>query len=167
MKKVWKFILKYRIFIVILFFLVVLVFGFITVNAYLHPDDENTVYGNRLDGIDKVKISDTKMKEVTTSIDENENITSSKVWVEGRIIKISIVCSDEKNTIEKLEEILDKVVTDSFSDEEKKFYDIEIFVKNEDANYNLIGYKNKKKDTITWTSDEIVSPEGETDEEEK
>ena len=58
MKKVWNFIYKYRIVIALVFLLIIGVFGFITVKQYLYPDDKLTVYGNRLDGIDKVKITD-------------------------------------------------------------------------------------------------------------
>ena len=60
MKKVWNFIYKYRIVIALVFLLIIGVFGFITVKQYLYPDDKLTVYGNRLDGIDKVKITDEK-----------------------------------------------------------------------------------------------------------
>ena len=44
-----------------------------------------------------------------------------------------------------------------FTEDEIKFYDFQFFIKNEDANYNLIGYKNKKNQEISWVNDVIVS----------
>ena len=53
---------------------------------------------------------------------------------------------------EKSKEIIEK-----FSKEEIEFYDFQFFIKNEDGNYNLMGYKNKKNENISWSSDEIIS----------
>ena len=54
-----------------------------------------------------------------------------------------------------------------FSEEEIKFYDFQFFIKNEEANYNLMGYKNKKNDEISWVNDVIVSEVEDNEKEEK
>ena len=44
---------------------------------------------------------------------------------------------------------------ESFSDAEKKYYDIQILIKN-DSNkdqFPIIGYKHHAKDAIVWTKD--------------
>ena len=41
MKKIWNFILKYRIYIALLFFIVFCIFIYITVKAYVDPVDES------------------------------------------------------------------------------------------------------------------------------
>ena len=53
-----------------------------------------------------------------------------------------------------------------FSEEKIAFYDFEFFITNEDGNYKMIGYKNKKRKEISYVSDEIVK-EVKEDEQEK
>ena len=58
-----------------------------------------------------------------------------------------------------------KLILEKFSEEEIKFYDFQFFIKNEEANYNLIGYKNKKNEELSWSHDEIVSEVEDNEEE--
>lgn len=50
---------------------------------------------------------------------------------------------------------LNTKVLDSLSNKEKKFYDIQIFVKkdSEATDFPIIGYKHHAKDTFSWTKD--------------
>ena len=57
MKKIWKFIVDNRIYIVLVLFVLFGAFVFVTMKAYLDPEDELAVYGNRLEGIEKVSIT--------------------------------------------------------------------------------------------------------------
>ncbi len=156
MKKVWNFILKNRIYIVLVLFVLFCVFVFVTMKAYLNPVNELAVYGNRLDGIEAVVITDDKKNEVTNFIKEDENVISTSVNVQGKIVNISIKTSKNENTIDKMKEKV-KLILEKFSKEEIAFYDFQFFIKNEDANYNLIGYKNKKNENVSWATDEIIS----------
>ena len=74
MKKIWNFILKYRLYIILALFLAFGIFVFVTVKAYLDPVDETTVYGSRLEGIDKVPITDDRKKEIEDFIKEDKSI---------------------------------------------------------------------------------------------
>lgn len=156
MKKVWNFILKNRIYIVLVLFVLFCVFVFVTMKAYLDPVNELAVYGNRLDGIEDVPITDDKKNGVTNFIKEDENVISASVTVQGKIVNISIKTSKKENTIDKMKEKV-KLILEKFSNEEIAFYDFQFFIKNEDANYNLIGYKNKKNENVSWATDEIIS----------
>ena len=166
MKKVWNFIVDNRIYIVLVLFVVFCGFVFVTMKAYLDPEDELAVYGNRLDGIENVEITDKKEKEVIDFIKEDENITDASIRIQGKIINIIIKAKDKKNTIEKMEEKGTKII-EKFSEEEIKFYDFQFFIKNEEANYNLMGYKNKKSEEISWVNDVIVSEVEDNEDEEK
>lgn len=165
MKKIWNFILKYRIYILIFILLIVGVFGFMIVKAYLHPEDESVIYGDRLDGRDELPITKDKKQKIVKVILENENLTSASIDVQGKIINISITAATKENNIDVLKEISTELLS-NFSEEEIAFYDFQFFIKNVDANYNMIGYKNKNSTLISWTSDEIVS-EVEDNEDEK
>ena len=147
MKKVWNFIYKYRIVIALVFLLIIGVFGFITVKQYLYPDDKLTVYGNRLDGIDKVKITDEKKNEIIKMIKEKAGIKDAKIDIQGKIINVSITASEKENTKEEMQKLCTEILL-KFSSEEIKFYDFQFFIKNEDLNYNMIGYKNKISEEI-------------------
>lgn len=156
MKKVWNFIFKYRIYILILILLVIGAFGFMVVKAYLYSTDEKTVYGSRLDGIENVTISNDTKTKVKGAIKEEKDITDANVSVQGKIVNISITALTETNTIDVLKE-LSKKVLENFTKDEIEFYDFQFFIKNVDANYNLIGYKNKNSEEIVWATDVIVS----------
>ena len=156
MKKVWNFIYKYRIVIALVFLLIIGVFGFITVKQYLYPDDKLKVYGNRLDGIDKVKITDEKKNEIIKMIKEKAGIKDAKIDIQGKIINVSITASEKENTKEEMQKLCTEILL-KFSSEEIKFYDFQFFIKNEDLNYNMIGYKNKISEEISYSDDVIVS----------
>ena len=156
MKKVWNFIYKYRIVIALVFLLIIGVFGFITVKQYLYPDDKLTVYGNRLDDIDKVKITDEKKNEIIKMIKEKAGIKDAKIDIQGKIINVSITASEKENTKEEMQKLCTEILL-KFSSEEIKFYDFQFFIKNEDLNYNMIGYKNKISEEISYSDDVIVS----------
>ena len=163
MKKVWNFILKNRIYIVLVLFVLFFAFVFVTMKAYLDPVDANAVYGNRLDGIENVTITDDKVNEIVNFIKEDNSISDASLHIKGKIINIIIKVSKKENTIDKMKE-KSKEIIERFSKEEIEFYDFQFFIKNEDGNYNLMGYKNKKNENISWSSDEIISEVDENEE---
>lgn len=164
MKKISQFISKYKIYFLILLAIIVLEFAFIKVKDFLYPDDKNTVYGARLNGIDEVTITDNEQKDLISKLKENKDISSASIHIQGKIINIIVIATTKENTVELMEEVSNNFIKE-FSSKELAFYDFQFFVKNEDANYNLIGYKNKNSEIIIWNSDEIVSEVKENEEE--
>jgi len=156
MKKIWKFILKYRVIIVLALLLIFAGFVFFTFKSFLYPENDKTVYGNRLEGIEKVQISDETKNKVLSFIKEDEKITDATMRIQGKIVIISIKASTQENTIDVLKKKCEEVLK-QFSLDEINYYDFQFFVKNEDANYVLIGYKNKKNEALSFSSDEIIS----------
>ena len=114
------------------------------------------MYGNRLDGIENVTITDDKVNEIVNFIKEDNSISDSSMHIKGKIVNIIIKVSKKENTIDKMKE-KSKEIIERFSKEEIEFYDFQFFIKNEDGNYNLMGYKNKRNENISWSSDEIIS----------
>lgn len=163
MKEVLKFISKYKIYIVLAILFLFCLFLFITFYKYMNPSDLNTVYGSRLDGIENVIISDEKKDEIIKFIKDNEDVSSASIDIQGKIINISIKIGNEENTIDVMKEKCSSIVN-KFSKEEIEFYDFQFFIKNEDANYNLIGYKNKKNEELSYSHDVIVSEVEENEE---
>lgn len=163
MKEVLKFISKYKIYIVLAILFLFCLFLFITFYKYMNPSDLNTVYGSRLDGIENVIISDDKKDEIIKFIKDNEDVSSASIDIQGKIINISIKIGNKENTIDIMKEKCSLIVN-KFSKEEIEFYDFQFFIKNEDANYNLIGYKNKKNEELSYSHDVIVSEVEENEE---
>jgi hypothetical protein len=134
-----------------------------TAKAYLYPENQKTVYGDRLDGIEEVTITDEKINEIVGIIKKEAGITDASINIQGKIVNINITASTEANTIDVMKTLSSSILS-NFSDDEIAFYDFQFFIKNEDNNYNMIGYKNKKNLSITWSSDEIVSEVEENEE---
>ena len=89
-------------------------------------------------------------------IKEKAGIKDAKIDIQGKIINVSITASEKENTKEEMQKLCTEILL-KFSSEEIKFYDFQFFIKNEDLNYNMIGYKNKISEEISYSDDVIVS----------
>lgn len=119
---------------------------------YFVGQSTKDAYGNRLEGIEKVKIKEDKLTELETTIKENELVEKVNTNVSGKILYIVVhltkgVPTDAENIAVKALEKL--------SDEEKAFYDIQFIFdssnEGEDNVFPIMGYKNAKNTTISWT----------------
>lgn len=112
-------------------------------------------YGDRLDGIEDVKLSDSFLNEVKTSLEENDNIESANVRLQGKIVYIEFQTKSGVNT-DAVKSISDEVL-EKFSEDELKFYDFSFIVKwvNEtddgEKTTAIEGYKHHNKTVISWT----------------
>ena len=112
-------------------------------------------YGDRLDGIEDVKLSDSILNEVKTSLEENDNIESANVRLQGKIVYIEFQAKSGVST-DAVKSISD-VILERFSEDELKFYDFSFIVKwvNEtddgEKTTAIEGYKHHNKTVISWT----------------
>ena len=132
---------------------------------YVDPIDETVIWGDRLNGISEVPISDAKLKEIENFIKEDKNVTKTSVRIVGKTIKVIIVTSTEEDTIKKMQELGDEIIS-KFEEKEVKFYEFSFSIENKDANYALVGSKKNTNEEISWSSDLIEKSEVETDEKE-
>ena len=147
-----NFIKKNKITIIIIAIFAVCVF-IITglINAFF-PEEGTAIYGNRLDGIDKVAISDTTLKELEDKF-KDDAVKSVSARVSGKTIEIQMVVNDDVDP--GTAKIYGEKTLEVFSKEQKEYYDIQVFAKKdiETVEYPIIGYKHKTKETFTWTKD--------------
>lgn len=147
-----KFIKKNKKLIVLgILAVLLIIFIIFIVRMFVYPTD-GPIYGNRLDGIDEVKINDNKSNEIESSLLSNSNIKSAKMYIQGKIVNILI---DVQNiSVDDAKGALNGTLG-SFSDKEKSFYDFQYFITNSsdenNESYPVIGYKSKSNDSITWT----------------
>ena len=111
-------------------------------------------YGDRLDGIEEVKISASNLSDISDKLEEKDEVSKAKLRIQGKIIYVDISFV-ESTTLAKAKEIAGSVIT-SFDDDEQEFYDFR-FVINQESDkedsevWGLVGSKNSKDSEISWT----------------
>jgi len=137
---------------IVLFILSVIAFIalIIMIVAFLKMTINNSgKYGDRLDGIDKVKISKSTLSDISDKIKENTEVEKSNVRVQGKIVYIDITFNGE-TSLDRAKEIA-TVVLDEFDDDEKGFYDIEfILEQNAEEGWRSAGSKTPSSEGISW-----------------
>lgn len=131
--------------------LILVIIAILLIKNLFMFDDFQAIYGTRLEGISKVAVTNKEKTAVKNSI--GDAAKKVNVRTAGRIIDILIVVSKE-TSLEDAKKLGEKTL-ESFSDEQKKFYDIQIMIEtDEESNqYPIIGYKHQSRDAITWTKD--------------
>ena len=146
-----KFIKKNIGAIIAIVVIILLLIGVYFVKQAFFSTETEAIYGNRLEGIDKVKITKEKKNQIIDNLKEGtEKVT---VRVAGKIVYVNIVVNADTN-LDTAKGIGNKVL-ESLTDDEKAFYDIQIIVqKNSESNqFPIMGYKQHTKAGITWTKD--------------
>ncbi len=130
--------------------LVVLVFQIATM---FFPEEGTALYGDRLDGIEEVELSNSKLTKIESNLKSDGAVKEADVSVAGKIVEVIITVQDDTSV--DTAKALNTKVLDSLSNKDKKFYDIQIFVKkdSEATDFPIIGYKHHAKDTFSWTKD--------------
>lgn len=109
-------------------------------------------YGDRLEGIEDVKISSSSKKDLVESIEEEDTVEKVSIDIKGKIIYINIDV-DKETSYNTVKEIANKSLKE-FDDDELDFYDIQYIVtcsKDEKSkNYPTMGYKNNTSSKIVW-----------------
>ena len=141
---------KYTILAIIGFFLLVAL-GFVLYN-FLFPNAGSPVYGNRLDGIEKVMVSDDDFSKIVEELKENKIISEAKGYLSGRSIKF-IVTVNEGTKEKDAKKIPDSIV-EHFSAEQKTYFDFEVFIlssNEEEKGYPIIGYMNRSNSEFSFS----------------
>lgn len=136
--------LKQNKFTVIVFciFLTLFIIGWVIFGLVM-PKTGQPVYGNRLEGIEEVKVTEDQTADLVAELKSKDYVTNASVHINGRIINVLV--ETKKGTSTAAAKSLTKVVLKAFEDEQKNFYDIQLFLTNENETakgYPMIGYKN-------------------------
>lgn len=136
--------------IVVIFVLAVIILFSIYNSIFLNNSSK---YGDRLKGIDEVKVTSNLEKEIKENIKTLDITKSVEIEESGKIINVIALVNDDIE-VNKSKEIGNKVI-EKLSDKQKKYFDVQIFIKKsgKDEKFPIIGYKHHNKDNITWTKD--------------
>ena len=109
-------------------------------------------YGNRLDGINKVKISNETFEEVKKEVTDTELVEEVSTRLQGKIVYMTIILKSDTSK-DKAKEIASATL-DNYSEDELKFYDFSFFLrwKGEEGDTVVTGNKHHSLDSITWTN---------------
>lgn len=146
-----SFIKKHKSTIVALVVFIIVLILLIQVKNIFFQDEKEAIYGTRLEGIEKVKISNDQEEKVKSSLDES--VTSTTVRQTGRIVNIILTVNGDVS-VGTAKNYANKGI-ESFTEQQKKYYDFQVYIKKEtDSNeFPIIGYKHHNKESFSWTKD--------------
>ncbi len=145
---IWSLIKRHKLLTIICTFAIILL---IVMSVFLFSFfvGGNDKYGNRLEGIEEVKVTKKDKKELVEYLEEYGEVASATVRIQGKIIYINIKFKEETKL-----DIAKKIANNSLKeiDEDKlKFYDLGYFLTLEgDEGFNVTGTKKAKLEEISW-----------------
>ncbi|MDD3453516.1 MAG: hypothetical protein PHN42_04545 [Bacilli bacterium] len=145
-----KFIKNHKTLMAVISVIVIMLIAFIILLLALVGSVGKDVYGNRLDNIKNYKIENSQISTLKEDMKKLDSVEDIAYNLEGRLINVIITISNSL-AIETAKSYADKVL-EYFEDEQKTYYDIQIYLttKEESETYPIIGYKNKSSETIVW-----------------
>ena len=134
------------------------IFFIIIIWLFIVPLFSNNKYGDRLDGIEDHKISSSTIDDIENTLKGNEQVSNVDYHNEGRILNFIITVSNDMSTDNAKK--LGDTILDKISDDDKKYYDIQILIdtEEENENYPIAGYKHKTEKAFDFGS-EVESSE--------
>lgn len=135
----------------------------IPIKIMFFPSSDKPIYGKRLNGIndEKIKLADDKLSGLEAKI-KDKNIAKLTARLSGKTIEVTITVTDDTDL--KTAKSYGSKILAEFSDEQKSFYDFQIFIKktNGSTQFPIIGYKHSSKTNITWTKDRAETNKAES-----
>ncbi len=151
-----KFIKKHKYALVTaLVFTILLILAIFALKGLLYPDDKKSIYGSRLDGIEEMKISDTKINKIKSELKEEKFVENVDYSLDGRRMNfiVEVVLKTDLITAKTAGDI----ILENLSDEEKSYYDVQLYIKDNSKDevdaeslYPIIGYKHKTSLNFVW-----------------
>lgn len=153
MKGLWDLIKRHKLLSIICFlaFIIVVIMMYLFFSVFIGA---NGKYGDRLEGIEEVELTKKDLTSVEEALEENAEVTSSSVRVQGKIVYIHIECTRE-TSLDRAKELA-VIALEKFDEDEKKFYDFGFSLTQieqegtEDIGFVVTGTKNANLDSISW-----------------
>ena len=151
-KKIWN---ENRVLMVLAIIIIICLIVIVCVSLTYFYGSSESEYGDRLDGIDKVKITDKIKSDVVNNLKSEESVYSANLVNKGRMIYITL---DFKiGTILDNAKIVAEKVPTLFNEEELAYYDINITINapasDDNAGFTLMGARNSNgSGTIIWNN---------------
>ena len=130
--------------------LVILVFA---VKLTFFPNEGTAIYGDRLDGIEEVEITDKQQEDIIKSLEDKDEVKEVSCDIKGRTLNVLITVNDDVELDPA--KALTSSITENLEEDQTSYYDIQVFISkdNDDTRFPIIGYKHQDKDEFSWTKD--------------
>lgn len=152
-----KFIKKHKMAIIVIFVTIIIcILTYFTLKSMFIFGNGSDKYGNRLDGIEEVLITNEQVQKLTNEMNEIKDIKSIKYDLKGRLVYIIIEVSNE-TAIEVSKGYANKILS-YFDDNQKEYYDFQVMIKSDSKEsevYPIIGAKHKTSTGFVWTEKSI------------
>lgn len=153
--KIKDLILKHKLLAIVCFLATLLAIILLVMVILMTLSTANT-YGNRLEGIEDVKISQSTLKEKEDKLEEYEEISNATVRTQGKIVYFTIHYNHGTSK-DKAKELAN-LTLENFTAEEKSFYELQYILiediadnDEEATNFVITGTKHNTKEAITWS----------------
>ncbi len=150
MDKVKNFIKNHKIITaLIIIFLILLIAAIIIYQIMFTYKEDSRLYGKK-----DVEISSSSKKSIEENLEKKDEFNSVNINIVTKEITFTIDVKED--TDKKYAQNLSEDVLKELSDEEKKYYDVQIIYTckecQEENEYPIIGYKNNSSDGIVWSN---------------
>ncbi len=151
MKKILNWIKRNKGLFIVLILTIILLIFITVIFIGLLVGGSSDPYGNRLDGIEDVKIAQEIYDGVEEELMSSGQCASAKVRLQGKNIYTTIVLNSDVS-VDRAKELAG-LTLDNYKEEELAFYDMSFFLKweNEEGDKVIAGNKHHTSDDIYWT----------------
>ena len=151
MKKFWH---QYRIFIILMSIVLICMVIMGIILGILFFKGGNNKYGDRLDSIKNVKVTDKIKDQVISETVKDEKVTKAKVDVSGKTIYITIYLENVSTVIEAQGKVVNAINT--LPEEIKKKYDIWFILLQDKTDkvpeIKIMGCQNVLGNGLVWNN---------------
>lgn len=150
MNKIKNWVMKNKALAIVVILAIVLFIMLVIIMVGLLVGGSSNKYGDRLDGIDEVKIDSKTYDEVKEEILGTDLVEDASIRLQGKIVYTTIILKSDTSS-DKAKEIASNTL-DNYSKEELSFYDYSFFLewKGDDGNTVITGNKHHNLDVISW-----------------
>lgn len=148
LKKLKDLLLRHKLLsiICILAFIIIVMMIYIFFSIFVGGTNK---YGNRLEGIKAVELSKSDLSSVKKKIESKDEVESSNVRLEGKIVYIDIKFKENAKADDAKK--IAKEILEEFDEDEQKFYDFEfILYQDKKDGFKITGTKGPKTDGISF-----------------
>lgn len=157
LKKLWK-NNKFAIVLCTILLVCVCAIGYVAFTYFFGGSD--SVYGDRLDGIEDYEITDSIEEELISSIESEEIVNTASLSVSGKIVYISINFVEDTSLTDAQK--LAVTSLDLIDGDILSYYDLNYIIYYETDSV-LMGYKNASNSIIVWNNNTAYEVEEESE----
>lgn len=133
-------------------FVLVMIFAVVGIVNLVVPNDSKDLYGNRLENIEKNKISDDNVSLIEEQLLATGKVKSVSYDLKGKLINYILVVNDDVDKVTS--QSLTAKILEGFEQNIKEYYDFQVFITTEQESeiYPIIGYKHFNSSNFVWTN---------------